>query len=281
VVGVDGSPDGKAALAWAAAQASRTKVGLRIVTAIGPNRQYVDNREAQRLMDQVLSEAGSDALAIDPDLVISHAQYLGSPSGVLIEESDGAHLLVVGSRGMGGFAGLLLGSVSRRCLHGAKCPIVVVRESDTPGSAGTIEHDRPRIVVGVDGSKSSNDALLWAGSQAQLTGAKLEAVMVWEWMQSYGWGLVVPDGLDPRADAGQALTEALEPVGRAFPDVVVDPVVIQGPATELLVKASIGADLLVVGSRGHSEVLGILIGSVSEHCATHAHCPVLVMHGTE
>jgi nucleotide-binding universal stress UspA family protein len=277
VVGVDGSADGKSALAWAATQASRTNVGLKIVTAIDPNQQYVDNREAQRLMDQILAEAAGEALAVDPGLAISHAQYLGSPSGQLIKESNGAHLLVVGSRGMGGFAGLLLGSVSRKCLHGAECPIVVVRATDS--AVRSVDGNKPRIVVGVDGSKSSNAGLLWAGSQAELTGAELEALSAWEWMQSYQWGMVVPNDLDPRADAARMLGKAIEPAGHAFPDVVIDPVVAQGPAADILVKASAGAELLVLGSRGHSEFVGVLIGSVSEHCVTHAQCTVIVMHG--
>jgi nucleotide-binding universal stress UspA family protein len=138
------------------------------------------------------------------------------------------------------------------------------------------EEPARRVVVGVDGSPSSVAALEWAARQAELTGATLEAVTTWEWPRSYGVVLTLPSEYDPAADARTVLEESLEEVTKRHPDLVIVRSVVEGPPAAALVDASQGAQILVVGSRGHSEISGILIGSVSDHCATSAHCPVLV-----
>ncbi len=137
-----------------------------------------------------------------------------------------------------------------------------------------------RIVVGIDGSPSSLDALSWAARQADLTGSTLEIVMTWEWPSSYGWAVPVPTDFDPEEDVRNALDSAVEGVRPAHPSIVIDPRVVSGHPAPILVEASKGADLLVIGSRGHGEFVGMLLGSVSEHCVTNAHCPVLVHRAT-
>ncbi len=133
-----------------------------------------------------------------------------------------------------------------------------------------------RIVVGVDGSPSSMAALEWAATYAGLTGATLEVLMTWEWPASYGWSIPIPAGYDPEHDSAKSLEKTLKPVREGHPDIAIRSNVIEGHPAPILVKASDGADLLVVGSRGHGEFAGMLLGSVSEHCVTNAHCPVLV-----
>jgi nucleotide-binding universal stress UspA family protein len=135
---------------------------------------------------------------------------------------------------------------------------------------------RGPIVVGVDGSQSSLDALSWAGRQAAMTSANLEVVTTWEWPSSYGWAVPVPEDLDPERDVRLTLETNLEPVRAAHPEVKVTARVVSGHPAPTLVEASKGAELLVVGSRGHGEFVGMVIGSVSEYCAAHAFCPVLV-----
>lgn len=134
-----------------------------------------------------------------------------------------------------------------------------------------------RIVVGVDGSQPSLNALEWAARQAEFTGATLEAVTTWEWPSSYGWTPPWPEDWNPGTDAQKVLDEALERVRRSHPSIAVNPRVAEGHAAPILIDASRGADLLALGSRGHGEFAGMLLGSVSEHCVTNAHCPVLVM----
>lgn len=133
-----------------------------------------------------------------------------------------------------------------------------------------------RIVVGIDGSPPSLDALSWAARQAELTGAGLEVLMCWEWPSSYGWAVPVPDDFDPEGDVRRTLETALAPLRAAHPGVALDGRVVEGHPAPILVEASKGADLLVVGNRGHGGFVGMVIGSVSEHCTLHAHCPVLV-----
>ncbi len=133
-----------------------------------------------------------------------------------------------------------------------------------------------RIVVGFDGSASSLDALSWAARQGELTAASLEVVACWEWPSSYGWALPVPEDFDPESAIRGTLETALAPLRAARPGVGIDVRVARGHPAPILVETSKGADLLVVGSRGHGEFVGMVIGSVSEYCAAHAHCPVLV-----
>jgi nucleotide-binding universal stress UspA family protein len=133
-----------------------------------------------------------------------------------------------------------------------------------------------RIVVGIDGSPSSLDALSWAARQAELTTASVEVVMSWEWPSSYSWAVPVPANFDPEGDIRGTLEKVLSPLRAARPGLGIEARVVRGHPSPNLVEASKGADLLVVGSRGHGEFAGMVIGSVSEYCAAHAHCPVLV-----
>jgi len=149
--------------------------------------------------------------------------------------------------------------------------------SNTQGSSAPAQSHR--IVVGVDGSACSVGALDWAAKQAELTGSVLEVLTTWEWPNSYGVVLVVPTGYDPEADARGVLEDVLKTVRDAHPGIAVRTIVVRGHPAPALVEASRGADLLVVGSRGHGEFTGMLLGSVSEHCVTNAHCPVLVLRG--
>ena len=133
------------------------------------------------------------------------------------------------------------------------------------------------IVVGIDGSPSSLTALEWAAHQAELTGSTLVVLTTWE-RPIFVAQLVLPQGYDPAADAQTALDEALRMVRDAHPDLAIRSLVAQGHPAPALVEASREADLLVVGCRGHGAFSGMLLGSVSEHCVAHAHCPVVVVH---
>lgn len=133
-----------------------------------------------------------------------------------------------------------------------------------------------RIVVGVDGSEPSKSALRWAIAQARLTGGSVDAVIAWRFPSTYGWA-PYPDGLpDLEGMAKRTLIAALAEVSGLEPDVLVRPIVTEGNAAGALLDAAKGADLLVVGSRGHGGFASALLGSVSMQCVLHAHCPVLV-----
>jgi nucleotide-binding universal stress UspA family protein len=136
---------------------------------------------------------------------------------------------------------------------------------------------QPTIVVGVDGSASSKEALAWALHQAQMTGARVMAVTCWEYPVTFGWTPPYPENFDPDADARTMLDAVIDEAPGGVGDVDVERVVAEGHPAQVLVEASKGADLLVLGTRGHGGFTGLLLGSVSEHCVTNAPCPVVVV----
>ena len=146
-----------------------------------------------------------------------------------------------------------------------------------PEGSGTLDPEigPGRIVIGLDGSVASMEALAWAGRQAHLTHATLEMIMTWDWPTTYGW-TVLPEGYDPSQGMPEILAKAADELRATYPEIEITTRLVQGHPAPLLVDSSEGADLLVVGSRGHGEFVGMLIGSVGEYCATNAHCPVLI-----
>ncbi|MGO9333907.1 MAG: universal stress protein [Acidimicrobiales bacterium] len=142
----------------------------------------------------------------------------------------------------------------------------------------TEEKDERFIVVGVDGSEPSLQALRWSARQARLTGATLRVVTTWEVSTGTGWVPLFAVDYDPEAIAKQVLDEAIADTLGDTAGVQVERVVEEGHAAPVLLAASRGADLLVVGSHGHGAFAGMLIGSVSEHVVRHAPCAVVVVH---
>jgi nucleotide-binding universal stress UspA family protein len=139
----------------------------------------------------------------------------------------------------------------------------------------TSEPDRPKIVAGIDGSPSSLAALEWAARQADLTGSALVVVGAWRLPGTYA-AAGITDEYDPAADMQRVLDHSLHAIQQRHQTLQATGQVTEGYPGPALVDASRDADLLVVGSRGHREFTEILLGSVGMHCATHAHCPVLV-----
>lgn len=139
-----------------------------------------------------------------------------------------------------------------------------------------------RIVVGVDGSPSSVAALRWAITEAEPTGDTVEAVIAWQYPIGtglYGWAAGPDEGIDMQASAEKTLADVIDQVVRPECTVKVERRIAEGYAPQVLVDASAHADLLVVGSRGHGTFTEALIGSVSQNCAHHAKCPVVIVRG--
>jgi nucleotide-binding universal stress UspA family protein len=135
-----------------------------------------------------------------------------------------------------------------------------------------------RVVVGVDGSPQSKQALRWALRIAAATGSRLDAVAAWDLPVNYGWA-VAPDDWNPAEDTRKVLTDTVAEVCGSDRSDDITLTVREGGAARVLLEQSEGALLLVVGSRGHGGFAGLLLGSVSASVAEHAHCPVLVVHG--
>lgn len=141
------------------------------------------------------------------------------------------------------------------------------------------EESRGRIVVGIDGSDASHDALRWAVRLAPTLDARIDAIVAWEFPIMTGWEGVTPPPFHPEENAIQILKESLDTVfGPTHPEDVAGRVM-RGHASAVLLEASKNAEMLIVGSRGLGGFAGLLLGSVSSSCAEHATCPVLVVHG--
>jgi nucleotide-binding universal stress UspA family protein len=272
VVGVDGTTSSEQALRWAAAHAGRTRQDVHAVIAwhlaVAYDGPVVDDYDWSGEAAGALSKTVENVLD-EPEArrVVQHVTE-GHPAGVLVDASRDADLLVVGSRGHGGFAGLLLGSVSQHVVVHAACPVVVVH-GRRPATG--------RVVVGVDGSPGSERALHWAVRQARSTGSVLHAVLAWEVPLAYG--LTARPDPDWAAHGQHTLATAVaDALGEGPAPEVVQDVVEDSPA-EALLRAAEDADLLVVGSRGRGGFSGMLLGSVSQQVAAHAACPVVVHRG--
>ena len=149
--------------------------------------------------------------------------------------------------------------------------------ADAPTSPGSTDHV---IVVGVDGSESSKEALAWAAHQAEISGSRLRVVMSWQWPVSASW-VPIPESVNLDTESRKAVARIVSDTLGDAPVIPVETVVIEGPPALSLVSQSKGADLVVVGSRGHGAFSGMLLGSVSEYVVTHAMCPVLVMRSSK
>ena len=278
VVGVDESQGARAALRWAVREAEAHDATVVGVLAWG----FLDQHPAGEPLDPGYTEADAAAAlgAIvaeeldDPsqETRVEQLVVCDLPARALLDVAVDADLLVVGARGLGGFAGLLLGSVSQRCLHHLVAPTVVVR--DLPEVAVASE---PRIVVGVDGSPASRVALSWAVGEARAHGARLDVVHAYSMpaMGGFPYSTVSFDA-GVFEDAGERLLkETLAAVDHTGVDVT-SKVVLGNPTAELLAAAE-GATLLVVGARGAGAVKRLVLGSVADQVARHASGPVAVI----
>jgi nucleotide-binding universal stress UspA family protein len=274
VVGLDGSVGSRAALDWACAEALRLARGLTIVhvwhlpVAVGP---YVhpSPETFEDGAEQVVHQAADRARAALPrGWDIRTKTWMGRPTDFLVAESEGAAVVVVGSRGRGGIQGVLLGSVSSELAARSSTPVVVVRAAGDPAGP---------VVVGVDQQGSSGAAIAYAFDAASHRHVELVAVTAWDAPE-------VPDVLEVidqpayEKDVGMGLSEALAGMREKYPDVVVTENVIHGHPVGVLRDAAAGASLLVVGSRGRRLLGALLLGSVSQGVLHHAYCPVAVVH---
>ncbi|MFP5369539.1 MAG: universal stress protein [Actinomycetes bacterium] len=296
VVGIDGSPGSREALVQALLAAARRGADLEAVSSYSVQLLYylsggpVDvpdvatirasqQERARAVVDEVKAEVPVSGVPGIRDVAINLFVCDSPPAQALLDRSEGAALLVVGSRGRGAVRSVLLGSVALHCVTHASCPVLVVHPSVSVGSP-------PRILVGVDGSEGSRAALAAAIDEAARTSAEVEALATYE--EADYWtdlsGIVqlsqeqVVEGLTERTRAlvGDVLAERGSSEGASSVSVRIE--VVRGSAAEMLIHRGASADLLVVGSRGRGAFRGLLLGSVALHCAMHAPCPVLVVH---
>ncbi|MCV7004700.1 universal stress protein [Mycobacterium gordonae] len=275
VVGVDGSSASNAAVAWAARDAAMRKVPLTLVhmlSAYVPTFPQIplpggvavwqedDGRQVLEEAAKLARESAGSALEIATELKSS------PPIPTLVELSEGAEFVVVGSHGRGAFGRVLLGSVSSGVLRGAACPVAIV-PGDEPAA------DAP-VLVGIDGSPASELATAIAFDEASRRGVDLRAVHAWSDVEVLDVG-----GLDWPAlqvESEQVLAERLAGWQERYPDVRVQRVVVCDRPARELVNQSTSVQLVVLGSRGRGGIAKMLLGSVSNAVVHSVHTPIIV-----
>ncbi|WP_169979992.1 universal stress protein [Microbispora sp. H10836] len=275
IVGTDGSPAATAAVRWAADDAARRGCPLRFVSVVDhwaygiPKFPVSGGDPLTSHAERALSAAEAVARERQPDVKISTEIVEGIPARVLRDKAREAVEIVLGSRGLGGFAGIVVGSVSTHVAGHAPCPVVVVR----PGWSG----GRGEIVVGVDDSPECEPALAYAFEQAKAHGGALRAVHAWQ-LPAHPLAPEITYDVEEVREAHRHVTreKLADPRGRC-PEVPVREEIVYGHPVDALVQASRGAGLLVVGSHGRGALGSAMLGSVSRGVLHHAECPVAVV----
>jgi nucleotide-binding universal stress UspA family protein len=280
VVGVDGSATSDAALDWAVHEASTRHVPLHLVSAWNPSYDLDSLGLAATAVEEhcaaVLAAAQKRATAADPSIPVTRTAYIGPATTALTSTSRHADTVVVGSRRLGPLSAFLLGATSLEVTAHAACPVVVVR-ADAPSSPSV---SAQRVVVGVDGTSSSGEAVAYAFSYASNHGLGLTALHAYQ--AEYVAGVISELAAEEsNARVGQeelAVTaEAVAGWQEKYPDVRVETVTMRDHPVDALVGASRTAALLVVGGRRRGPLGGALLGTVGHGVLHDAHCPVAVV----
>ena len=278
LVGVDGSQDSTRAVRWAAEEAALRGTGLHIVHAwlwpmlrvpLGGSPMAPSGAGLEALAERVLADAAATARSV-ADLVVESTLAVGEPATELLRRAPGAQLVVVGSRGLGGFTGLLLGSTGIALSARSPRPVAIVRGTASPNGP---------VVAGVDGSAHADMVLRCAFHEAALHRTKVLVVHSWtiglEQAHLAAAGYEKAERL-ARKHAEELVEKAISRVAAEFDQVIVSSRLGGSSAAADLVTASEGARLLVVGSGGLGPLRGMLLGSTTHAVVHHAACPVLV-----
>jgi nucleotide-binding universal stress UspA family protein len=278
VVGVDGSEGSRLALAWAVEEATRRKRPMHLLCAW--HSDYAAETVAPLVPSieedcrSILEAAAAQARTLSPGIEVRNDTVHAQAASALIAASRHAETIVVGSRGLGAVKEALAGSTSMQLAAYAACPVVVVREvAARHGATG-------RIVVGVDGSDLSTAATAYALEQASQRGLGLTVIHAWKatvYTSSVAMSALAETWNDLEVEQEGITSAAIAGWTEKYPDVDVRTQVLQGRPADILVDASAGAELVVVGSRGRGGFRGLLLGSVSRRVLHRANCPVAVI----
>jgi nucleotide-binding universal stress UspA family protein len=278
IVGVDGAAPSRTALRWASRAAARRGAELVVLLAyhwripgapavLGPDLEQA----AQDQADLIVTDAVAEARAVAPSVAVRGHVVLGDPAPALINAGLDGALIVLGSRGQYGFPAALLGSVSQQVALHARGPVVIVRGKAEPAEGS--------VVVGFDGSPGADEALRTAFEEASRRDQRLTVVQaITTTLPS--WPVSLPplayDREAVRLAAQSDLEHTLASWTEKYPEVTVAARAVIGNPSRVLIAASQGAQLIVVGTRGHGGFAGLLLGSVGLHLLHHAECPMLV-----
>ncbi|WP_151478284.1 universal stress protein [Streptomyces albicerus] len=292
--GIDGSPESLAAAHWAARDALRRGVALRLVHAWEwhprPAASVPMGMSERDWAGKNLVRASNSVRAAHPGLRIIDEPVQESPVAALLAAAERAELLVVGARGLSGVAGFLVGSVSQRVVARSTCPVVLVRAGESsadehfsaPGGVSPDEiSETPYrdIVLGLDTDRPCDELIAFAFETARRCRASLRVIHVFSAPPAHAVAdrLVPQSGPELLAEHEHAVVATLRPWCEKFPEVTVVETVVEGRATNELMRATSGAALAVVGRRTREARLGTHIGSVAHAVLHHAGCPVAVV----
>lgn len=276
VVGVDESPGAARALRWAVREGALHGWATTAVMAWGLLDQHrpdgdtsfdpqYGERQATEALEAILAEVVGEATGS-----VERRVVCDRPAQALLEAAVDSDLLVVGARGLGGFRGLLLGSVSQQCLHHASSPIAIV-----PGDGPAPEDDVRRVVAAVDGSDTAKRALRWAVTEADVRGVPLVVVNAW---QPPYVGAEYAVAMDPtifEQSSVEVIDQAIASCDAG--DVPIEQVSAEGGPAQVILDTATADDLVVMGARGIGGFAGMVLGSVTNHVTRHAPCPVIVV----
>ncbi len=278
VVGVDGSPTSGAALRWAINEASTRRIPLHLVSAWNPSYDLDTLGLATRTVEDhcraVLDAARDEATAADSKIEVTSTAYVGPATTSLVDASLHADTVVVGSRGRRALPGFLLGATSLEVAAHAAAPVVVVRANALPKA--TLK----RVVVGVDGSPRSSDAVAYAFAYASAHDLDLTVLHAFQVEYVAGvFSTLSADESNARlAQEELALTsETVAGWQEKYPDVHVETATLRAHPVDALVDASRISDLLVIGGRRRGRIGSALLGAVGHGVLHDAHCPVAVV----
>lgn len=284
VVGIDGSQQSGNALEWAVARARLAGERLELVNAysLTPDIDFYGfhGLAASQSVDwfiefseQVLGVAAERVRELAPQLSCILTSKMGHPAQLLAAASEAADAVVVGRRGLGSAASVLLGSVSNRLTIDAKCPLVVVGEGELPTTGP--------LVVGVDDSEFGTNALRYAIAEATVRKTSVKAVIAYEILHHPFRGdpeLIARMRAEVEAEAADTISRALDEAQRTGPgSVSVAHVAVEGRAAEAILNQADDAQLIVVGRHGKGLVRRVLLGSVSRQVLNDADRPVIVV----
>ena len=282
VAGTDGSEESLRAVDWAAREAvlrgaplrivSNASVLPRMVSRAGPGQYDTVTDVLIEERDAALAAAAARAAKVAPGLLIDTDQLTGPPAQAITESGAGALMLVVGSRGVGAFTAMVLGSISRYVASHSPGPVVVVRDATTA--------THRQVVIGIGDLEHCADSLTFAFEEASLRQAGLLAVHAWHAPQSdisrAGDTFTGGDSHSFETEASRQLEGLLNEWRQKYPDVPVSTDVVHGHPGRALVGLSARADLVVIGRHAkHSGLPGP--GSVRHAVLNHAHGPVAVV----
>lgn len=295
LVGIDGSSNAETAMWWAVDIARASNRPLRLLTCyslpvmvglgaaagyMGPMLTTEEIREIDAANRKMLEDLKAKVVSAHADLKVELFIDQGSPAAAILKASEDAAMIVMGTRGVGSAHALVLGSVSYAVAHRAKCPVILVPETAERAAGG-------RVVIGIDGSKNSNQAAAWGLHFAESIERPVELVSAWQYpyaAMSPEIGMVMGPDIEELRHAMQRDARKLVEQVRMHlsvdehSHVSITTDVVEGSATEALIDHSRTNDVLVVGSRSRSVLAAALLGGTTLALAHRSKCPVAIVH---